>query len=227
MTKEQTTPKKQRNSIKNFILIAIVLILNVWIPLLLLNYQATCSGMTMGEVIGRITNKLGGSEKESSVSKNKLTGYKIYFLIPTAIGQKFTEAPLISHLQAVDLDGDGLLDVIDCDAKSNTVNWIRQYPAGVYTESVLASELIAPAHVQAIDFDKYGDLDLMVGVLGMLFPNKDKIGSVVILENDGHANFKKYLVIDKICLLYTSDAADEEDSVDLGGRRIIKKKKKN
>ena len=27
-----------------------------------------------------------------------------------------------------------------------------------------------------------------------------------------------------ICLLYTSDAADEEDSVDLGGRRIIKKK---
>ena len=27
------------------------------------------------------------------------------------------------------------------------------------------------------------------------------------------------------CLLYTSDAADEEDSVDLGGRRILKKKK--
>ena len=31
-----------------------------------------------------------------------------------------------------------------------------------------------------------------------------------------------------ICLLYTSDAADERSSVDLGGRRIIKKKiKKN
>src|SRR5665648_1291148 len=28
------------------------------------------------------------------------------------------------------------------------------------------------------------------------------------------------------CLLYTSDAADEEDSVDLGGRRIIKKQTK-
>eukprot|EP00656_Telonema_subtile_P016507 TRINITY_DN18721_c0_g1_i2.p1 TRINITY_DN18721_c0_g1~~TRINITY_DN18721_c0_g1_i2.p1 ORF type:complete len:139 (+),score=40.42 TRINITY_DN18721_c0_g1_i2:79-495(+) len=33
------------------------------------------------------------------------------------------------------------------------------------------------------------------------------------------------LVIYSTCLLYTSDAADEEDSVDLGGRRIIKKKK--
>ena len=30
-----------------------------------------------------------------------------------------------------------------------------------------------------------------------------------------------------ICLLYTSDAADERSSVDLGGRRIIKEKKKN
>ena len=31
------------------------------------------------------------------------------------------------------------------------------------------------------------------------------------------------LKLNYVCLLYTSDAADEEDSVDLGGRRIIKK----
>ena len=30
----------------------------------------------------------------------------------------------------------------------------------------------------------------------------------------------------KACLLYTSDAADERSSVDLGGRRLIKKKNK-
>ena len=30
--------------------------------------------------------------------------------------------------------------------------------------------------------------------------------------------------LDRPCLLYTSDAADERSSVDLGGRRIIKKK---
>eukprot|EP00656_Telonema_subtile_P010168 TRINITY_DN14861_c0_g1_i2.p2 TRINITY_DN14861_c0_g1~~TRINITY_DN14861_c0_g1_i2.p2 ORF type:complete len:110 (+),score=37.49 TRINITY_DN14861_c0_g1_i2:98-427(+) len=44
---------------------------------------------------------------------------------------------------------------------------------------------------------------------------------------DEHSN----LILDRAeeqrdCLLYTSDAADEEDSGDLGGRRIIKKKKK-
>ena len=31
----------------------------------------------------------------------------------------------------------------------------------------------------------------------------------------------------RICLLYTSDAADERSSVELGGRRIIKKKNTN
>ena len=32
-------------------------------------------------------------------------------------------------------------------------------------------------------------------------------------------------VLARPCLLYTSDAADERSSVDLGGRRIIQKKK--
>ena len=46
----------------------------------------------------------------------------------------------------------------------------------------------------------------------------------VLISEDG----KFLLMIDDpfYCLLYTSDAADERSSVDLGGRRIIKKKKK-
>eukprot|EP00658_Telonema_sp_P-2_P060436 TRINITY_DN4934_c0_g1_i5.p1 TRINITY_DN4934_c0_g1~~TRINITY_DN4934_c0_g1_i5.p1 ORF type:complete len:774 (-),score=160.23 TRINITY_DN4934_c0_g1_i5:79-2400(-) len=44
-------------------------------------------------------------------------------------------------------------------------------------------------------------------------------GAVFCNQFENLANYRA-------CLLYTSDAADEEDSVDLGGRRIIKKKKK-
>ena len=40
-------------------------------------------------------------------------------------------------------------------------------------------------------------------------------------NGDAGADYRPYS-----CLLYTSDAADERSSVDLGGRRIIKKKKK-
>ena len=47
-------------------------------------------------------------------------------------------------------------------------------------------------------------------------------GSVVITQPGRRAtgNWVQYTT----CLLYTSDAADERSSVDLGGRRIIKKK---
>ena len=47
---------------------------------------------------------------------------------------------------------------------------------------------------------------------------KDKLFKTLIYRN------VKLSEAPSFCLLYTSDAADEEDSVDLGGRRIIKKK---
>ena len=53
-----------------------------------------------------------------------------------------------------------------------------------------------------------------------------KNGRVITVSEDYTADI--FIENEKIsaCLLYTSDAADERSSVDLGGRRIIKKKKK-
>ena len=51
-------------------------------------------------------------------------------------------------------------------------------------------------------------------------------GSIVRTGQAGFANVvKPFYRTYGPCLLYTSDAADERSSVDLGGRRIIKKKK--
>ena len=46
-------------------------------------------------------------------------------------------------------------------------------------------------------------------------------------ENYGEGSSREHAAMEPrwLCLLYTSDAADERSSVDLGGRRIIKKKK--
>ena len=44
--------------------------------------------------------------------------------------------------------------------------------------------------------------------------------ATVFINSTGFSQTVPY----NICLLYTSDAADERSSVDLGGRRIIKKK---
>ena len=46
-------------------------------------------------------------------------------------------------------------------------------------------------------------------------------------DHTGYYNEVAEFPVFTVCLLYTSDAADERSSVDLGGRRIIKKKKRN
>ena len=46
----------------------------------------------------------------------------------------------------------------------------------------------------------------------------------VALNNEDFIAGTTAIAENTICLLYTSDAADERSSVDLGGRRIIKKK---
>ena len=52
-----------------------------------------------------------------------------------------------------------------------------------------------------------------------LFSNEGRKGGRIRVEDNISGNWQIYT-----CLLYTSDAADERSSVDLGGRRIIKKK---
>ena len=50
----------------------------------------------------------------------------------------------------------------------------------------------------------------------------------VLLDSTGSdvgKDYSRWNDVARTCLLYTSDAADERSSVDLGGRRIIKKKK--
>ena len=59
----------------------------------------------------------------------------------------------------------------------------------------------------AVDFDK--------------LPLKD---AMVVRQGNGSRRLAVF-ADPNCCLLYTSDAADERSSVDLGGRRIIKKKK--
>jgi hypothetical protein len=200
---------------KNIILIAVILIAIIGIPLLFLNYQSKRSGLTRGDVIRRITGKSESGGHATKGLVENVTGEKIDFLDPVPIGLEFSEPPLIAHIQAVDLDDDKLPDVIVCDDRGNFVSWIRQEPAGTFTESILAGDLIAPSHVQVIDFDYDGDKDLMVGVLGMLFPNNDKIGSIVILENDGGFNFMKHLIVEKIARVSDVRAGDLDNDGDM------------
>ena len=49
----------------------------------------------------------------------------------------------------------------------------------------------------------------------MLFPSNDKIGSIVILENDGRMNFTKHLIVDHIARVSDVRAGDLDGDGDL------------
>ncbi len=124
------------------------------------------------------------------------------------IGASFEGKPWISHVTIVDLDHDGRPDILACDDKSQAVVWLRQVSPGKFEETTLMADLPSPVHVEAVDIDGDGDLDLLVACMGEVFPNNDKIGSVVILENDGHQNFTKHVIIDHVARVTDVRAGD-------------------
>jgi len=127
---------------------------------------------------------------------------------PEAIGNPTEGNPWMSHVEIVDLDQDGLPDILACDDHLNAVVWLRQYPRGKFTETVLADHLPGVVHVAAVDMNHTGHLDLLVACMGEVFPNNDRIGSIVILENDGHQHFTRHLIADHIARVTDVQAAD-------------------
>ncbi|HEX2101684.1 MAG TPA: VCBS repeat-containing protein [Candidatus Synoicihabitans sp.] len=113
----------------------------------------------------------------------------------TPIGATIEGRPWIAHVLAVDLDRDGLLDVLVCDARANQVSWIRQVRPGEFAETKLASDLPGPVHAEGVDFDGDGDVDVLVASMGQVFPNNSRIGAVYWLENDGAMAFTPRVVL--------------------------------
>ncbi len=104
----------------------------------------------------------------------------------------------ITNIQILDYDDDGINDLIVCDAARNSVLWYRQAPLGTWTEEVLADELKAPAHATVVDIDQDGDQDIIVSVLGDLFPSDKLIGSVVLLERQSDGSFSRHILLDDV-----------------------------
>jgi hypothetical protein len=215
MTKDRNNSKKRNRRLRDLILTILVIFVLIGLPMLFLDFQAKRSGLTWGGVIHRIMNRAGEKDKVSGIIGDTSGGRNISFLEKKAIGDSFVDPPLISNIAATDLDKDGLLDVVLCDARSNKVSWIRQFPLNTFTETELADSLLAPAHIQVKDFDGDGDNDIMVAVLGLLFPSNDKIGSVVVLENDGTCHFKKHFIADRIARVSDVRAGDLDGDGDM------------
>ena len=201
---KRKSPGKRRSGLLPGFMIGAVLL---GVPFLVLVYQAHHTGLSIGQMFEHIFKGARKSESAASPAQPR-QGQRIDFLTPVPIGFPAIDSPRIGSVTIVDLDKDGLQDVLVSDMLANRVGWIRQYPAGVYTEKWVSPVLPAPAHVSTCDIDGDGDLDILVAVMGQLFPSNDKIGSVVILENDGKQNFTSHTIIDHVARVTDVRAAD-------------------
>src|SRR5438552_3558720 len=91
----------------------------------------------------------------------------------------------VANVQVVDFDRDGLNDILVCDTARNAVILYRQMPDARFEERILADNLKCPAHATVVDLDNDGDLDIVVAVLGSIFPWDELVGRVVLLEHEG------------------------------------------
>ena len=172
--------------------------------------------LTVAEVAGPAAARPSSITETIAASPAVARGPRIDFLRPQPIGEGFTttDRPMIANVAIVDLDADGLADVVAADATTNRVTWVRQSPAGRFTERTLA-DVPGPAHVHAVDLDADGDLDLAVASLGVLFPNNARIGAVVLLENDGGERFTPHVVLRDVPRVADVRAGDLDGDGDL------------
>jgi hypothetical protein len=66
-----------------------------------------------------------------------------------------------------------------------------------------------------VDFDADGDLDLLTASLGALFPNNNRIGAVIVLENDGRQRFRSHYIADRVARVADARAGDLDGDGDL------------
>jgi tetratricopeptide (TPR) repeat protein len=131
-------------------------------------------------------------------------------LHPLGSVPKSTDRPTIAHVNIVDLDEDGVNDVLVCDVSGHRVSWIQN---GI--ENTILPKVDAPVHAEAIDIDADGDLDVLIATMGVILPSTAHTGKVIILENDGNEQFTKHVIAENIQRVTDVQAGDLDGDGDL------------
>eukprot|EP00658_Telonema_sp_P-2_P047798 TRINITY_DN36389_c0_g1_i1.p1 TRINITY_DN36389_c0_g1~~TRINITY_DN36389_c0_g1_i1.p1 ORF type:complete len:235 (+),score=43.18 TRINITY_DN36389_c0_g1_i1:174-878(+) len=130
--------------------------------------------------------------------------------------------PFLEHLQTLTYEGEPDYDYLIGLLKTSIVR------RGYASDRLLDWEKYAGESLQLDDVaDRTLPFPLRIQPLTTLPVNNgqnSKPGTDAATKGKGDDGSDAAAAPHPVCLLYTSDAADEEDSVDLGGRRIIKKK---
>ncbi|MBT6282513.1 MAG: tetratricopeptide repeat protein [Phycisphaerae bacterium] len=121
-----------------------------------------------------------------------------------------TDRPTIAHINIVNLDQNGVNDVLVCDVSGHQVTWIQNQ-----VEKIILSNIDGPVHAETVDIDGDGDLDVLIAAMGVILPSTAHTGKVIILENDGNELFTKHVIAENIQRVTDVQAGDLDGDGDL------------
>jgi hypothetical protein len=123
-----------------------------------------------------------------------------------------TVAAAIANVRFLDLDNDGLLDVVGTDMRSGSVY------AGFAKENFTLKEIAHlnhPAHIEQVDLDKDGLKDLLIADLGSFEPADHQDGAVYWLRQQKDHTYKPIVLASHLARTADARAADFDGDGDL------------
>ncbi|NOX88774.1 MAG: T9SS type A sorting domain-containing protein [Calditrichaeota bacterium] len=113
-----------------------------------------------------------------------------------------------NDLKAVDLDGNGTLDIVAAGYKTGTLDWWQNDGNGLFSNrTIIDLNLVNPRHLAVGDFDGDADVDIALTV--------DEANTVYWYENDGSQNFTRHAVDTLFTYAYFVCSSDLDGDGDL------------
>ena len=116
-----------------------------------------------------------------------------------------------ANIRLDDVLGDGTPQLLVTEPLAGKVVWFRNMDQPV----TLTNGLTEPVRAQAIDIDNDKDNDILVADIGILLPTNDKVGSVVLLRNDGNFQFEPITLLDGVGRIACAEGADLDGDTDM------------
>lgn len=105
--------------------------------------------------------------------------------------------PGVTQVQFAPLFQKNKLDLLVCHTNPGRI-WAVKLYEDPPTWHLLSDTVLAPCHVEAVDFDGDGHMDLLVAELGNFYPTNDRTGQVVWLRGDGRGKFTPQVLLDGV-----------------------------